>query len=455
MRNSVAARTPIEVAEVERGRARVGVLVETVTAQVDLDPAGLVLDDHEHRLSEAPPGHDAAGDHDRASARLEGGGIVAGVVRLQRPGRVGAPEVVRVRGAKSARLPELGSPGRGQIVFAHGDSGFAGSAPEQTVRQLPSKEPGFNRAARVCSPRGIGIGLETEVITRIGRPYWIAARLLLLGLAALFVATAISSVVRGRLSRADLQGESQARIATDETSVDPLSAYLPIARRNLFAAVPQGDIAMPGHAAEAGPTGGVRLLGTGGTGDARYAIVESTTDRKQQLVGLGEALDGAQVVDIGWRRVTLDRGGTEEILAVPADLGTRGGQPTPRPGSIPVAAAHAAANVRKIGDDRFLIGRAEVDHQLEQLSDLFTQMRAVPNMKDGRTEGFRVFAIRRGSLFEQLGLLNNDVVQRINGVELTDPTRAMGLFEELKGETRLSVDVLRGGEPRTLSYEIR
>jgi len=295
------------------------------------------------------------------------------------------------------------------------------------------------------------------VITRIGRPYWIAARLLLLGLAALFVATAISSVVRGRLSRADLQRVGSTSSAVSETSIDPLSAYLPIARRNLFAAVPAGGVTATGVTTAAGPAGELRLLGTGGSADSRFAIVESTKDRKQFLVGMGEALDGAEVADIGWRRIVLRRGATEEVLTVPADVGLRGGQPSPRPGA-PVAAAAAPANggvVRKIGDDRFLIGRAEVDHQLEQLSDLFTQMRAVPNMKDGRTEGFRIFAIRRGSLFEQLGLLNNDVVQRINGVELTDPTRAMGLFEELKGETRLSVDVLRGGEPRSLSYEIR
>jgi len=46
-------------------------------------------------------------------------------------------------------------------------------------------------------------------------------------------------------------------------------------------------------------------------------------------------------------------------------------------------------------------------------------------------------------------------VQRINGVELNDPAKAMTLFQDLQGQTRLSVDVLRGSETRTLSYEIR
>ncbi len=294
------------------------------------------------------------------------------------------------------------------------------------------------------------------MITRIGRPYWIAGRLLLLGLAALFVATAISSVVRGRLNRARLERGSAASAPTREATADPLSTYLPIARRDLFAAVRE-DGPRPRRATSAteGPAD-LLLLGTGGTGAQRYGVVENKRAKEQILVRLGDELDGAEVVEIGWRRLLLRRGGKDELLTVPADLGVSAATKTARTSTSSRAGGSTEdAKVRKIGDDRFLIARAEVDHQLENLSSLFTQMRAVPSMKDGDTQGFRVFAIRRGSLFQELGLRNNDVIQRINGMELNDPTRAMGLFEELKGETRLSVDVLRGGEPRTLSYEIR
>lgn len=294
------------------------------------------------------------------------------------------------------------------------------------------------------------------MITRIGRPYWIAGRLLLLGLAALFVATAISSVVRGRLSRAGMERGSAASAPTDEAKTDPLSAYLPMARRDLFAAVREDD---PGErrvtATQKGPAD-LKLLGTGGNGEFRYGIVEDQKAKEQKLVRIGEALDGAEVVEVGWRRIVLRRGAKEEILTVPPDLGvSKTAKKTTRTSRTRSASKDSESKVRKLGDDRFMIGRDEVNHQLENLSTLFTQMRAVPSMKDGNTQGFRVFAIRRGSLFQQLGLRNNDVVQRINGMELTDPTRAMGLFEQLKAESRLSVDVLRGGEPRTLSYEIR
>ncbi len=294
------------------------------------------------------------------------------------------------------------------------------------------------------------------MITRITRPYWIAGRLLLLGLAALFVATAISSVVRGRLSRAGIERGATAAAPAGESKTDPLSAYLPMARRNLFAQVRESTPGERQTTTTARGPADLKLLGTGGTGDFRYGIVENQKEKEQTLVRLGEELDGAEVVEVGWRKLVLRRGPKEELLTVPPDLGvSKSSNKKTRKTKAAARKGSEDSKVRKLGDDRFLIGRDEVNHQLENLSSLFTQMRAVPSMKDGETQGFRVFAIRRGSLFQQLGLRNNDVVQRINGMELTDPTRAMGLFEELKGETRLSVDVLRGGEPRTLSYEIR
>lgn len=293
------------------------------------------------------------------------------------------------------------------------------------------------------------------MITRITRPYWIAGRLVLLGLAALFVATAISSVVRGRLSRAGMERGATAAAPTDVSTTDPLSAYLPMARRNLFAEVREAAPDERRSATAARGPADLKLLGTGGSGEFRYGIVEDQKEKEQKLVRLGDELDGAEVVEVGWRKLVLRRGPKDELLTVPPDLGVSAARKTSRAATTRTSKNDAEAKVRKLGDDRFLIGRDEVNHQLENLSTLFTQMRAVPSMKDGQTQGFRVFAIRRGSLFQELGLRNNDVVQRINGMELTDPTRAMGLFEELKGETRLSVDVLRGGEPRTLSYEIR
>ena len=74
-----------------------------------------------------------------------------------------------------------------------------------------------------------------------------------------------------------------------------------------------------------------------------------------------------------------------------------------------------ANGIRQVGDNRYLVDRGEVDHSIENLSTVVTQMRAVPYLKDGKSLGFRVFNIRSGSLFERMGLKNGDVIQAVNG----------------------------------------
>jgi general secretion pathway protein C len=294
------------------------------------------------------------------------------------------------------------------------------------------------------------------VITQIRRPYWIATHLLLLAAAAYFAASAVSTVVRGRLGRTHVATGALAAAPTSPSIARPLADYLTVTRRDLFAAVPTTERSTAVEPTRRGPST-LRLLGTGRHGDEVYAVIEDTQAKRQDLVTVGQKLGDAEVVRIGYRRVVLRRGGEEEVLEVaaePTGANTSGPAPVPAVAAAPAPAA-GDDQIRRIGDDRYLISRGEVDHSLDNLSELFTQVRAVPNLENGKTTGFRLFAIRQGSLFEKIGLNNNDVVQRINGIDLNDPARAMSLFQELQGQSRLTVDVLRGGETRTLSYEIR
>jgi general secretion pathway protein C len=296
------------------------------------------------------------------------------------------------------------------------------------------------------------------VITRIRRPYWIAAHLVLLALAATFAASAVSSVVRGRLARGGVAVGKTSDAGAKHAKNRPLGDYLAIAKRDLFAAVPTSEpVPVAGTTLRAAPAA-LQLLGTGGRGDRAFAVIEDAKTKTQKIVTVGEKIDDAEVVDIGWRHMVLRRAGQEELLVVPPNLGGDG-TATPTTTAVSNAAATAAADgdqqIKKIGDDRYLVAQAEVEHSMSNLSELFTQMRAVPNMQDGKTNGFRLFAIRSGSLFQKIGLQNNDVVQRVNGIDINDPGKAMSLLQDLQGESKLSVDVVRGGETRTLSYEIR
>jgi general secretion pathway protein C len=69
--------------------------------------------------------------------------------------------------------------------------------------------------------------------------------------------------------------------------------------------------------------------------------------------------------------------------------------------------------------------------------------------------GFRVFNIRSGSIFERMGLQNGDVISRVNGTELTDPSKALGLLEDMQTADEIRIDLLRKNSPTTFTYTVR
>jgi general secretion pathway protein C len=66
-----------------------------------------------------------------------------------------------------------------------------------------------------------------------------------------------------------------------------------------------------------------------------------------------------------------------------------------------------------------------------------------------------LFSIKPQSLIDRIGLKNGDIVQRVNGVEISDPSTAFGLLQELQGHSQVRVDVLRNHQAVTLSYDIQ
>ncbi|MGH7856548.1 MAG: PDZ domain-containing protein, partial [Candidatus Binatia bacterium] len=69
---------------------------------------------------------------------------------------------------------------------------------------------------------------------------------------------------------------------------------------------------------------------------------------------------------------------------------------------------------------------------------------------------YLLFAIRRGSVFERIGLRNGDLVVSIDGRAVGDPAEAMATIQALAGASRVTVDVARQpNELATLVYEIR
>lgn len=84
-----------------------------------------------------------------------------------------------------------------------------------------------------------------------------------------------------------------------------------------------------------------------------------------------------------------------------------------------------------------------------------TQVRVVPAFKDGVAQGFKLFGIRPGSLGEALAFQNGDVVLSVNGSELSTPDQALKAYSKVMEATEVKFAILRKGEPRTITWQMR
>jgi len=73
----------------------------------------------------------------------------------------------------------------------------------------------------------------------------------------------------------------------------------------------------------------------------------------------------------------------------------------------------------------------------------------------GKPNGYKVASVDKGSLASKLGIMQDDVLQEVNGFSLKTAEDARKAHETLKNSTRFEVKVLRRGKVETLRYEIR
>ena len=80
--------------------------------------------------------------------------------------------------------------------------------------------------------------------------------------------------------------------------------------------------------------------------------------------------------------------------------------------------------------------------------------RVVPSVKNGKPNGFKLYAIRPSSMWAAVGFSNGDTVHAINDFELESVEDALEAYQALKTATSLTIEVTRRGTPFTLNIEI-
>ncbi len=177
-------------------------------------------------------------------------------------------------------------------------------------------------------------------------------------------------------------------------------------------------------------------------------IVEGKRGARARGYGIGYSLLGEGVIhSIEKKRVVILRNSGEiEYL----DMSENKGKPKARAGK-----GSEDGEVQRDGDN-FTVERSLLDEAMENMDKLATQVRVVPHKgAGGEVDGYRLSAIRRGTLFDKLGIKNGDIVHNVNGQSLMSTSDAMNAYQGLQNESSFTFEITRRNKKKTLSYQVR
>src|SRR5512137_964558 len=266
------------------------------------------------------------------------------------------------------------------------------------------------------------------------------ALIALLTLSAYLLADTVDAMIGRSL---DASAKVERPVSQERAGIAPrkeLAEYSSILERGLFG---EGKGSSAAPAAETYTT--FTLIGTI-EGDVFSGAVLADSTNQQSFYRMGQKLaDGSQIVKVTRDSVVLRRsdGSTVEIQIVDETK------------IVNVAKAVPGSGIKKVGEGKFMVDQREIASSTENLNQVLTQARALPYLEGGKTVGFRISEIVPGSIYEKIGLVNGDVVQRVNSQDVDDPGRFFQLYQGLKDEKRISIDLLRNGQRQSLNYEVR
>jgi type II secretion system protein C len=317
--------------------------------------------------------------------------------------------------------------------------------------------------------------------------YTMMLNVLLVAAIAYFAALSVSDLFAMRLA-----GNAVPPVTNDENAsaesgqVHPQGYYQLIVRRDIFNLTPASAVAQ--NSAQVAPEDEdlrITLLGTSHiSGSRAFAIIEDQNG-DQVLYRQGDMIpDAGEIVEVGHERAVIVHNGHRIAIEIPS----LGGEPeaprevpggpmmVPRGGLVPRFPSDfrhrlrrgpnmrgspgpiggANTGVSQVAPNRYLVDRAKVNDDMQDMAKLFTQVRAVPNIQNGSSNGFALSEIQPGSLFEAMGLHDGDVVTSIGGQSLSDPRKAIAVLQSLQtlSDRSINLSLMRNGTPVNLLYTV-
>ena len=189
---------------------------------------------------------------------------------------------------------------------------------------------------------------------------------------------------------------------------------------------------------QAPPSINLRLVGTTVFGEKSSVILEVLAKGTQGVYRLGDSIQGFTITTILNDRVTLTKQDQELVLMLAS------GGNSPRSDQF----------FKKVGENSWQVSADKVTDMVSNIDQYVGQVIAYQHRENGKPAGFRIRHLKEGNDFEKMGIQNEDIIKRVNGIDVNDLSSVIKAVYQLSSNTDFTVEVERDNQEKLLNYQL-
>jgi general secretion pathway protein C len=232
------------------------------------------------------------------------------------------------------------------------------------------------------------------------------------------------------------------------------SDYTEIVRRNLFAEANgtsnPPSVSSGSKTLDSTPSAeelGLRLVGTIAGGPAVSRVnIQDVKSNTTGVYRIGDTVAAATVEAIERDTVVLRCEGRDRVLRLQS--GATGNNKSD-PGKDKLKNAR-----EPVPPDAPSTQAVSPSARAGYVTEVFHNATIDPYVRNGRTEGLRITGLDKIPMAQALGLKNGDIVQSVNGQPLTSKQKAFQVLMKAKTQSKVSIQLLRDGKSKDLSFDL-
>ncbi len=185
----------------------------------------------------------------------------------------------------------------------------------------------------------------------------------------------------------------------------------------------------------------LELIGTL-IGHPSMAFIYNPQTQSSALYKENDSLEGAKISQILPGKIILEKGGMIQELFL-----------TSRRVKMP------KDNESFVSKDEFgtmIISKMQMLGQMFKAHEIMAKVKIMPlaDAVANKLKGFKIENVPAGSIIEEAGIENGDIIYSVQGQRLQSMQDALVMFNRILNQSRIEVVLLRNDQPVTLKYEI-